>query len=117
MSTPFSSVALVCLASFIGSFGAVFLKAGALRLHRPLWSLIRNWQLAAGVLLYVVSSYFFVLGLRRGELTVLYPMVSLSYVFTLGWSRVFFREPVTRDKLLGVTAIILGIVLLSLGIR
>ncbi len=108
---------LVVMASFIGSFGAVFLKAGAGRLHRNLDSLFFNWRLMVGVALFLLSSYFFVLGVREGELTVLYPMVSLGYIFTLFWSRLFFGEPFTRSKFVGLGLIIAGIVLLSLGSR
>lgn len=108
-------MALVLTASFVGSFGAVFLKAGAGRLHRQLRTLIFNWRLALGVVLFLISSFFFVLGVRKGELTILYPMVSLGYVWTLFWSRLFFKEPLTRSKFLGLSLILLGIIVLSLG--
>ncbi len=108
---------LVLVAAFVGSFGAVFLKSGAGRLHRELASLLFNWRLALGIALYVLSSFFFVLGVRQGELTILYPMVSLGYVWTLLWSRLFFREAVTRNKFLGIAMVLAGIVLLSLGNR
>ncbi|MBM3774393.1 MAG: hypothetical protein FJW37_04440 [Acidobacteria bacterium] len=58
---------LVLLASFIGSFGAVFLKSGSHRLHKGFLHLF-NARLAAGVFFFLASSYFFVLGIRRGEL-------------------------------------------------
>ena len=106
---------LVLLASFIGSFGAVFLKSGAKRLHRDWRTLVLNWRLAAGVVCFVLSSIFFVMGVRTGELTVLYPMVSLGYIWTLLWSRLFFGEPFTRNKFLGVGMILAGIVCLGLG--
>jgi undecaprenyl phosphate-alpha-L-ara4N flippase subunit ArnE len=102
---------LVLVASFIGSFGAAFLKSGAKRLHRDWRTLLWNWRLAAGV----VSSIFFVMGVKNGELTVLYPMVSLGYIWTLLWSRLFFGEPFTRNKFLGVGMILVGIVFLGLG--
>lgn len=108
---------LVLVASFFGSFGAVFLKAGAERLHRDIRSLVFNYQLAAGVTLFLLSSYFFVLGVRDGELTVLYPMVSLGYIWTLFWSRIFFKEPFSKNKFLGLGLILLGIVFLGLGNR
>jgi multidrug transporter EmrE-like cation transporter len=117
MKTPVSSMLLVFLASFIGSFGAVFLKSGAGRLHRHLGTLIRNWRLALGVALFLLSSFFFILGVRRGELSILYPMVSLGYIWTLVWSRLFFGEPFTRNKFLGIGLILLGIVVLNLGNR
>ncbi len=116
-ATPVSSMALVLGASLIGSFGAVFLKSGAGRLHLTFRSVFLNYRLAAGIALFVLSSYFFVLGVRRGELSVLYPMVSLGYVWTMLWSRLFFREPVTRNKFLGLLLILLGIVFIGLGTR
>ena len=117
MTTPVSSVLLVLMASFFGSFGAVLLKAGAGRLRFGLRYLVFNPRLAAGVALFLGSSYFFVLGVRHGELSVLYPLVSLGYVFTLLWSRLFFHEPFTRNKLLGLSLILLGIMLIGLGGR
>ena len=109
------SMLLVFIASVIGSFGAVFLKLGAGRLHLHVRSLVLNWQLQLGVLLFLGSTVFYVLGLRRGELSVLYPMVALGYVWTLFWSRIFFGEPLTRDKFLGIGMILSGIVILNLG--
>lgn len=117
MKTPLSSIAFVLLASFIGSFGAVFLKSGAGRLHRELHTLLLNWRLAAGVALYLLSFVFYYLGVREGELSVLYPMVSLGYLWTLLWSRLFFGEPFTQRKLTGLALILAGIVVLNLGGR
>lgn len=116
-ATPLSSILLVFLASFIGSFGAVFLKAGAGRLHRDIRTLLLNWRLAAGVATYLLSFVFYYLGIRKGELSVLFPMVSLGYLWTLVWSRLFFGEPLTRIKLAGLALIIAGIVVLNLGGR
>jgi multidrug transporter EmrE-like cation transporter len=117
VATPVSSMLLVLLASFVGSFGAVFLKSGAGRLHRNLGSLVFNYPLMLGVFMFLLSSYFFVLGVRKGELTVLYPMVSVGYVWTLVWSRLFFGEPFTRTKFVGLGMIIAGIACLFAGGR
>lgn len=108
---------LVFLASFIGSFGAVFLKMGAGRLHRDLKTIILNWRLAVGVAVYLLSFVFYYLGLREGELSVLYPMVSLGYIWTLVWSRLFFKEPISGRKVVGLAMIMAGIVVLNLGNR
>ena len=115
MTTPASSVGLVLLASFIGSFGAVFLKSGAGRLHLRWDTVLLNWRLVAGVAAFVLSSMFFVAGVKHGELSVLYPMASLGYVWTMIWSRIFFGEPLTRGKFVGVAMILAGIVCLGYG--
>lgn len=117
MKTPVESIILVLIGSFIGSFGAVFLKAGSAKLNHGLKYLILNARLALGVLFFLGSSYFFVLGVRKGELSVLYPLVSLGYLWTLLWSRLFFKEPITRDKFYGLALILLGIVFVGLGNR
>jgi multidrug transporter EmrE-like cation transporter len=110
-------MAWVMLGAFVGSFGAVGLKAGAGRLHRNPTSVLTNWRLAAGVTAYLVSAVFFVFGLRRGELSILYPMVSLGYLWTLLWSRLFFGEPLTRPKFIGIGLILAGVALLGFGGR
>ena len=42
-----------------------------------------------------LSSVLFVKGMSNGELSVLFPLVSLGYVCTLVWSRLFFHEAIT----------------------
>ncbi len=103
---------LVLLASLIGSFGAVFLKLGAEKLRYGIRHII-SAQAAAGVALFLISSVFFGWGIKNGELSVLYPMVSLGYVWTLIWSRIFFREPVTKSKFVALGMILCGIVLIA----
>ncbi len=110
-------MAMMFLASFIGSFGAVFLKSGADRLEWRIRALLSNWHLAAGVFFFGLSSYFFILGMRHGELSVLYPMVSLGYIWTLLWARIFFKEPFTKSKFGGIGLILLGLVFLAIGNR
>lgn len=116
-NTPLSSVGWVLSASFVGSFGALFLKIGAGKLQRNLMSVITNWRLILGVVFYLFSSVLFVLGVRKGELSVLYPMVSLGSVWTLFWSRLVLGEPLTRSKFVALGMILCGIALLGLGTR
>jgi len=108
-------MAWIFLCGFVGSFGAVFLKSGATRVERNFRSTLGNWRLWFGIGMYVLSSVFFVFGMRRGELSVLYPLVALGYMWTVVWSRVFFGEPLTRAKFLAVVLILAGIALLGWG--
>lgn len=115
-ATPVSSILLVLLASFIGSFGAVFLKLGSRHLSRGILGAL-NWELAAGIALFLGSSVPFIIALRHGELSVLYPMVSLSYVWAMVWSRLLFKEVVTRAKIGALALILAGIVCIGVGGR
>lgn len=113
MKTPLSSIMLVLMASLIGSIAAVMLKSGANRMGRP-W---RHWsgRIVAGVVLFLISSVLYVMGLREGSLTVLYPMVSMSYVWILLWSRIFFGEQFNRPKVVGLLLLLVGVVFIGIG--
>lgn len=117
MKTPLSSILLVLFASFVGSFGTVFLKSGADKLERSIRGVLTNWRLPVGIFIYLLSFGMYTAAVRSGELTILYPMVSLGYLWTLIWSRLIFREPLTRNKFLGVGMILFGVVVLNLGNR
>ena len=87
---------LVLVGSLIGSVGAVFLKSGAHFFRRHWSSLVFHWRLALGIGIYMASSALFVKGISNGELSVLFPMVSLGYICTLVWSRLFFHGAITK---------------------
>jgi drug/metabolite transporter (DMT)-like permease len=106
---------LVGIASFVGSFGALFLKTGAAKLNLGLRYLFLNGRLLLGVALFVASSLAYVVGIRHGELSVLYPLVSLGYIWALLWSVLFLKERLTRNKVFGLLLIVLGIVLIGFG--
>ncbi len=114
--TPVSSMLLVLLASVIGSFAAVFLKLGSEHLKHGLHRIF-NIQLAFGIFLFLASSIPFLMGIKHGELSVLYPMVSFSYVLTLFWSKLFFKERITLAKVSAIGVILCGLVCIGLGAR
>jgi multidrug transporter EmrE-like cation transporter len=76
---------------------------------------VSNYRLAFGVALYLFSSVFFVMGVAQGELTILYPMVSLGYIWTLLWAYLFFKEPFSRSKIFGLVLIVAGVFCINLG--
>ena len=106
---------LVLSSSFIGSFGNVLLKAGAIRLERTWSSLLLNWRLAAGAATYVLSSLFFIRGIANGELSLLYPMVAVGYIWTMLWARLFFGEPLTKMKFVALFVILAGVAMIGGG--
>jgi len=115
VKTPLSSIILVLFGSFIGSFGAVFLKLGAEHMQGGLRRLLTNYWLATGIVLYLTSSIFYMMGVSQGQLTVLYPMVSLGYIWAILWARIFFKERFTVPKIGGLLMIICGVALINLG--
>ena len=113
--TPLAqAMMLVFTASVIGSLGMAFLKMGSALLTRSVWSFL-NPKLLIGIGLFLGSSVFYAWGIKEGELSVLYPMVSLGYVWGLLWARLFFKEALTRQKFMGLGLILLGVCFVGLG--
>jgi drug/metabolite transporter (DMT)-like permease len=78
-------------------------------------SLWKNWRLAMGVFLYLLSSVFYVIGVSKGDLSALYPMVSVGSIWTLLWSKIILGEMITPAKMLAVGIILAGCFVLGLG--
>ena len=113
MATPLSSMLQVIFASVLGSFRAVILKLGAQRITR-FWHLA-DWRIVLGVGLYLGSSVFYGWGIKNGQISILFPMVSLGYIWTMLWARLFFGERITKQKFTAVGMILLGVVFVGLA--
>ncbi|MEM3127226.1 MAG: EamA family transporter [Candidatus Woesearchaeota archaeon] len=110
------AIILVSFAALWGSLGPVFFKKGASNLTRKdIFSNIYNGYLWIGVFFYATSSIIFIYALKGQELSILYPIVSSTYVWVSIWSMIFFREKMNKWKWLGVTLIISGVTLLGFG--
>ena len=116
MTPLVSSMLLVFVASVIGSLGMAFLKAGSAHLTRSLWSFL-NPKLLFGIALFLGSSVFYAWGIKGkdAQLSVLYPMVALGYVWGLLWARLFFKEAMTKPKIVGLALILLGVCFVGIG--
>ncbi len=108
------SIFLMVGASLFGSFGAVFLKMGAAGTSRNIVSFL-NPKLAVGVALYLGSSVLYVLGIRGGPLSILYPIVSLSYIWTMIWARILFKEAFTARKVAALALILAGVIMVGIA--
>ena len=98
--------------TLVGAAGAFFLKAGMDRVD-GLRSLFKNYRLYLGGACYLTGAGLNVLLLRRMDYSVLYPMTAVTYVWSMALSAAFLGERVTKQKLIGVTAILAGVILLS----
>ena len=117
MNTPLSSIVWVSVGAVIGSLGAAGLKAGANQLQFNVRAILTNWKLALGLGLYLISTVFYIKGIAHGEISILFPLVSLGYIWTAIWSKLFFGESMTTAKYAGLALILVGCVLLGLGKR
>jgi multidrug transporter EmrE-like cation transporter len=108
-------VALVFGCTVLGAAAQILLKTGANHLDLTLLSLVTNWALIGGLSLYGVSTVLLVLALRDGELSLLYPVIALTYVWVTVLSFIVFHDRANPFKLAGIAIIVIGVAVLGGG--
>jgi len=117
-STPFWAIALTFGCSILGAVGQAFFKAGSRTLEAKIWSLATNWQLLTGLAAYAFATVLFIIALKYGRLSTLYPVIAMSYVWVFLISWFYFKEFQNRSialNMAGVAFILAGVILIAMG--
>ena len=78
-------------------------------------AVVTNMPLMAGYVLYGINTLMLVLALREGELSMLYPIIALTYVWVTLLSYTMLHEPPNVFKNLGIATIVIGVAVLGRG--
>ncbi|MBL8177373.1 MAG: hypothetical protein JNK48_22040 [Bryobacterales bacterium] len=112
------TIGLVFGCSVFGTASQILIKTGATALSgASVMAMVTNPYLVGGYGLYGFSTILLILALRDGELSVLYPVISLTFVWVALLSTVFFGEVLSPMKLLGILTIVAGVAVLGGGAK
>ncbi len=75
--------------------------------------IITNLPLLAGYALYGVNTLMLTLALRKGQLSLLYPIISLTYVWVAILSVLLFGESINLVEGTGLAIVVGGVALLG----
>jgi len=78
-------------------------------------SFILNPFVIGGFVFYGLGSVILIFALSKGDLSVLYPIISTGFIWTFLISYIIFREPVYVTKIVGILLIASGIIFLGFG--
>ena len=108
------SLTLVFGCTVLGAAAQILFKFGLKLMPQvsPL-AVLTNLPLMAGLTLYGASTLLLVLALREGELSLLYPVISLTYAWVAVLSVVWLGEQMDALKAAGIVVIIAGVALLG----
>lgn len=67
-----------------------------------------------GLIMYGLSTVFWLIALSRMELSYVYPFISLTYILVLALSYLVLKESIGLNKIAGTVLIILGLILISI---
>lgn len=114
-SMIFLLILILCL---LMSLAQVFLKRGVERvgkislndfISRKVIEMIKERNLLWGLSLYVISTLLWLVILSRAELSLVYPLVALSYLFGVVLAKVILDESITLLRWVGAVIIVIGV--------
>src|SRR5215471_14789947 len=112
-SRSWGALIALCLSILFGIAGQLLMKWAALRTVgvSPDWSLLQ--PLAVALLVYSVAVVNWIFAVQHLPLSIAYPVSSLNYVGILAGSRYFFGEHISVERVIGVTLIFIGVLLVA----
>jgi multidrug transporter EmrE-like cation transporter len=114
---------MVLCCTVIGAAAQILLKKGTAVLgeHPSMLEtaigIFTTRLLFEGYALYGISAILLVLALRQGELSLLYPVFTLTYVWVTVLSMIIFHDSMNFYKVAGISTIIAGVAVLGRASR
>jgi uncharacterized membrane protein len=113
MRVDLLAIILVLISTIFAAFGSLFLKKASTKFKFSFKGIF-NKNLILGGLIYVFSTIFFIAALRRGQVSILYPITSLSYIWVSIIAVLFLKEKMNKFRYIGILFIILGVILITI---
>ncbi len=107
------SIIAILLATFFISMAQIFFKIGSQSLNYEWSSFVFNLPLFFGFSSYAVGAVLVILAIKGNALTIIYPIVTSSYVWVFLISVYYFDEIFSLSKILGILMIVLGIIIIN----
>jgi undecaprenyl phosphate-alpha-L-ara4N flippase subunit ArnE len=112
-------VAYVTIQCLFAVSGQVFLKLAMMRMDKFsfTWQFFRdamhNWHLAASGAAMIVATLLWFYVLKHYEFSVVYPLLSISYIFMILASIFIFHETISATRWVGIVLIMAGVFLVT----
>ncbi len=108
---------MILLFTVLSASAQVMWKYGTGRLanHPTLMVVITDYPLIGGLAIYGLAAVLMIVALKHGELSVLYPLISLSYVWVAIAAVVMFHESMPPAKIVGICTIMAGVAVMGRG--
>ena len=106
---------LVFTCTILGAAAQILIKIGMTHFLPDPISILTNMPLMGGYTLYGINTVMLVLALREGELSMLYPIIALTYVWVTLLSYTLLHEPPNLFKNFGIAIIVIGVAVIGGG--
>jgi len=103
----FASLGQICWKIGMNSIGSI----SSLNLS-TLLTMFLNPSILAGLVMYGLSTVFWLVALSKKELSYVYPFIALTFIIVLTLSKLLLNEEIGTYQLIGSGIVLLGLILI-----
>ena len=118
-----NNILLIISSVTLNAFAQLFIRQGMLKLGKISMGFVNIWHMIldsitnvyiwAGMFSYGISILLWMVVLSKVNVSLAYPFLSIGYIITTVISHFAFNEPITVPKILGISIICIGVVVLT----
>lgn len=119
----FHNLLLILSSVSLNAFAQLFIRKGMLKigsvslafdqLFNMVLAVFTNIYLLAGMFSYGISIILWMVVLSKVNVSLAYPFLSIGYIITTVLAYLFFNEPITFQKVVGIIIICIGVFILT----
>lgn len=107
-------IIIIVISTFVAAVAVILVKKGIDKIDFKNINFIEDSKkILPGASLFVINVFIYYTALKYGDVSSLFPITSLSYVWTAILAKKYLNERITLRKILGTTLIIGGVVLIG----
>ena len=106
-------ILIMLLCTLFTALGQLFFKYSSKTFQFDIIKLITNYNLLIGFFFYGVGALLLIVALKYGDLSFVYPFVSLTFIWVMFISAFIFGEVINSFKINATILIIFGIIMIS----
>ena len=103
---------LLIVMTLLGAVASLFLKKASG--SDGIGGMLKNINLYIGGALYLASAVINIIVLKKMEYSIVLPLTSITYIWTMILSYMILKEKITKKKIGGVILILIGAVCVSI---
>ncbi len=119
----FNNFLLILSSVSLNAFAQLFIRKGMLKIGeisfdfeqivKMVLAVFTNVYLLSGMFSYGISIILWMMVLSKVNVSLAYPFSSIGYIITTVLAYLFFNEPITFQKVLGIIIICIGVFVLT----
>ncbi len=104
------SICILFFSVFISALSQVLLKKSALMTYSSFWREYLNLYVLVAYAIYFLAVFLDLISLKKVPVSFVPVTEASSYIFVLFFDHFFFRETITKRKIIAISLILSGII-------